>query len=56
LLTGLQAAGVAVYICGQTAAYQGFQPADFHAGVTMALSAITAHARLQAEGFTLTPF
>lgn len=56
LLSGLQTAGVAVYICGQTAAYQGFQPADFHAGVTMALSAITAHARLQAEGFTLTPF
>jgi len=56
LLAGLQMAGVAIYICGQTAVHQGFKPADFHAGVTMALSAITAHARLQAEGYTLTPF
>ena len=56
LLTALGAAGVPVYLCGQTAGYMGIAPEALHPAVTMALSAMTAHVRLQAEGYTLIPF
>jgi len=56
LLAGLEKAGVAIYLCGQTAAYRGFDDKELNASVTMALSAMTAHVQLQTEGYTLIPF
>ena len=56
LLTALKAAGVNIYLCSQTAAFRGMAPEEFHPSVTMALSAMTAHVRLQHEGYTLIPF
>jgi intracellular sulfur oxidation DsrE/DsrF family protein len=56
LLSGLEQAGVAIYLCGQTASYRGFDEKELHSSVTMALSAMTAHVQLQTEGYTLIPF
>ena len=56
LLTGLAEAGVRIYVCGQTAVNRELPQADMHPSVTMALSAMTAHVRLQSEGYTLIPF
>ena len=56
LLSGLGKAGVKIYICGQTAAYQGFRDDEFHPAVSMAISAMTTHVQLQTEGYTLIPF
>ena len=56
MLTDLGTAGVKIYLCGQTAAYRGFSAEEIHPAVTMALSAMTAHVRLQSEGYTLIPF
>jgi len=47
---------VVIYLCGQTAAYRGFAAEELSPVVTMALSAMTAHVRLQSEGYTLIPF
>jgi len=47
---------VRIYVCGQSAAYHDVTNADLLPGVTMALSAMTAHAQLQQEGYTLNPF
>lgn len=51
LLEELSQAGAAIYICGQTAAYRGFEPDQLMPQVTMALSAMTVHVRLQQEGY-----
>jgi intracellular sulfur oxidation DsrE/DsrF family protein len=56
LLLGLSKAGVKIYLCGQTAAFKGYGAEEFNPAVTMALSAMTAHVRLQSEGYTLIPF
>jgi len=48
--------GVRVILCGQTAAYYDISNDDLLPGVEMALSAMTAHALLQQEGYTLNPF
>ena len=56
MLNALADAGVKIYLCGQTAAYRGFATEELNPAVTMALSAMTAHVRLQSEGFTLIPF
>ncbi|HEY5777062.1 MAG TPA: DsrE family protein [Xanthomonadales bacterium] len=56
LLAALQGAGVKIYLCGQTAAHRGFAPEELNPAVTLALSAMTAHVRLQSEGYTLIPF
>lgn len=56
LLEELNAAGVPIYLCSQTAAFRGMQPEEFSPTVTMAVSAMTAHVRLQQEGYTLIPF
>lgn len=48
--------GVRIYVCGQSAAYNDVTNGDLLPGVTMALSAMTAHAQLQQEGYTLNPF
>jgi intracellular sulfur oxidation DsrE/DsrF family protein len=47
---------VKIYLCGQSAAYVGIKNEDLHSGVKMSLSAMTAHALLQQEGYTLNPF
>lgn len=47
---------VRIILCGQTAAYYGVDNSDLLPGVEMALSAMTAHALLQQEGYTLNPF
>jgi intracellular sulfur oxidation DsrE/DsrF family protein len=52
----LQRHGVRFYVCGQSAAYYRVSNADLLPGVEMALSAMTAHALLQQQGYTLNPF
>lgn len=51
LLGELGQAGVRIYLCGQTAAFYGYAPADLLPQVTMAVSAMTVHVRLQQEGY-----
>lgn len=48
--------GVRIIVCGQSAAYRDISVDDLLPGVEMALSAMTAHAVLQQQGFTLNPF
>ena len=56
LLAALLAHGARIIVCGQSAAGLGVTGADLLPGVEMALSAMTAHAVLQGEGYTLNPF
>jgi len=56
MLHALAEAGVEIYLCGQTAAFRGFSAEELNPVVTMSLSAMTAHVRLQSEGYTLIPF
>lgn len=56
LVKALGAAGVKFYLCGQTAGYRGYQADDLLPEITMAVSAMTAHVRLQSEGYQLIPF
>lgn len=51
LIEELAQAGVQFYLCGQTAGYYGYAPEDLLPGVTLALSAMTVHVRLQQEGY-----
>ena len=58
--TGIVAAliehGVSIIVCGQSAAYYDVSTDDLLPGVKMALSAMTAHALLQQQGYTINPF
>jgi len=56
LITALLEAGTSITLCGQTAAYYDIEAADLLPGVDMVLSAMTQHALLQQQGFTLNPF
>ena len=56
MLAALQKAGVEIYLCGQTAVHRGFTAEELNPAVSLALSAMTAHVRLQSEGYTLIPF
>lgn len=56
MLRELQQAGVKIYLCSQSAAYKKFAWDEFNPAVTIAVSAMTAHVRLQQEGYTLIPF
>ena len=56
LIKALQSKGVVFYVCGQSAAYYGVKTSDLLPNVKMALSAMTAHALLQQQGYTLNPF
>jgi intracellular sulfur oxidation DsrE/DsrF family protein len=56
LLQQLHEAGVKIYLCSQTALFRGMAPEEFNPAVTMAVSAMTSHVRLQHEGYTLIPF
>jgi intracellular sulfur oxidation DsrE/DsrF family protein len=51
LVPGLLLAGVGIYLCGQTAAYYGYAPDHLLPQITMAVSAMTVHVRLQQEGY-----
>lgn len=52
----LQKHGVTFHLCGQSAAAYKISNADLLPGVMMELSAMTAHALLQQDGYTLNPF
>jgi intracellular sulfur oxidation DsrE/DsrF family protein len=56
LIKALQFKGVNFYVCGQSAAYYGVKNEDLLPGVKMSLSAMTAHALLQQQGYTINPF
>lgn len=56
LVAALIEAGASIELCGQTAAYRDIRADQLLPGVKMALSAMTAHARLQQQGYTLNPF
>ncbi len=56
LVAALQKYGVEIHVCGQSAAAYGVTTEDLLPGVKMALSAMTMHALLQQNGYTLNPF
>lgn len=56
LIRELQAAGVRVVLCGQTAASRGIPRDQLLDGVETALSAMTAFLVLQEEGFRVNPW
>lgn len=56
LLTQLMKNRVEIYLCGQSAAYYDINNEMLQPGIKMALSAMTAHAVLQSEGYSLNPF
>jgi intracellular sulfur oxidation DsrE/DsrF family protein len=56
LLQDLMKNQVTVYLCGQSAAYYNITNEMLAPGVKMALSAMTAHAVLQNNGYTVNPF
>ena len=56
LIAALIEAGVSISLCGQTAAYYDIGAGDLLPGVNMALSAMTQHALLQQQGYSLNPF
>ena len=51
LLQALGATGVQIYVCGQSAAHHGFTADELLPEAYMAVSAMTAHVRLQQEGY-----
>lgn len=56
LVAALVDHGVRIFVCGQSAAYYDVATDELLPGVDMALSAMTAHALLQQEGYTINPF
>lgn len=56
LIEQLLAKNSKVYVCGQSATHFKVTPAQLIDGVNMSLSAMTAHAQLQQQGYTLNPF
>ena len=56
LIAALVGQGVDIYLCGQSAAAHGVTKPDLLPGVKMALSAMHAHAILDAQGYSLNPF
>lgn len=56
LLNALLQNNVRVILCGQSAAAHGIDSSELVEGVEVQLSAMTAHALLQQDGFTVNPF
>ncbi len=56
LVAALVDLGVRIIVCGQSAAYYDVTSDDLLPGVELAISAMTAHALLQQQGYTLNPF
>ncbi len=55
-IASLQEHGVEFRLCGQSAAAHKIAKSDLLPGVKMDLSAMTAHALLQQQGYSLNPF
>ena len=55
LLRDLIAQGVSIYLCGQSAHHLEVNPKDVIEDVQISLSAMTANALLQQQGYTLNP-
>lgn len=55
-ISALAAHGVDVWLCGQSAVASSIDKADLIPGVKMALSAMTAFALLQKQGYSVNPF
>lgn len=55
LIADLIAHNVDIYVCGQSAAHFGVAAGDLLPNVRLALSAMTAQALLQQQGYTLNP-
>lgn len=53
LIEALRAAGVEIYLCGQTAMHRGLPPDELAPAVDLALSALTVIATLDADGYTV---
>ncbi len=51
LIKSLNNAGVHIYVCGQSAAFNGYREEDLLSEINMAVSAMTVHVRLQQEGY-----
>lgn len=56
VIAALVAEGVDFYICGQSAAFRGVTRENILPGVKFSLSAMTAHALLQKEGYAIIPW
>ena len=56
LIKALTDRNVRIIVCGQSAAYYDVANGDLAPGIEMALSAMTAHALLQQDDYTLNPF
>ncbi|GAC15493.1 DsrE family protein [Aliiglaciecola lipolytica] len=56
MLNALLQNNVQIFLCGQSAAYDKIANQDLIGGVQMALSAMTAHALLSQQGYSLNPF
>lgn len=56
LIEQLLANGVQIHLCGQTAAFYDVEAKDLLPGIQMSVSAMTSHALLQQNGYTLNPF
>lgn len=56
LIRALLAHNTRIIVCGQSAVYYDVPTEGLPQGVEMALSAMTAHALLQQDGYTLNPF
>ena len=56
LLAALREAGVEIYLCGQSAAYNGYAPEDLNGSVELSLSAMTALIEYQSLGYGLIAF
>ncbi|WP_342806523.1 DsrE family protein [Alteromonas sp. M12] len=56
LITELLKNNVQVFLCGQSAAFDEIANQDLIDGVQMSLSAMTAHALLNQQGYSLNPF
>lgn len=55
LLLELQAAGVAIYVCGQSMGARGVEKSELASPARVALSAMTVLSTLQANGYSLIP-
>jgi len=56
LIKALSEAGVKIILCGQTAAFRNIAKDELLPDVETWLSAMTAHALLQQDGYSLNPF
>lgn len=56
MVLAMLAHGVRFIVCGQSAAAYGVSKGEFIEGVELDLSAMTAHALLQQDGYTVNPF